>query len=127
MLAFAQASQPGLTTLGPQWNAALSTHHRVAWLARESSKPGREPIEQRLFAKLDAVRAFAQVNPLDRDVVTAPQAEVREAADETSRLVFRAEKDVALELIEVGSGGWAKVRHRDGLAGYVQISRVWGL
>ena len=60
-------------------------------------------------------------------VVTAPQAEVREAADETSRLVFRAEKDVALELIEVGSGGWAKVRHRDGLAGYVQISRVWGL
>jgi SH3-like domain-containing protein len=60
-------------------------------------------------------------------LVTAPQAEVREAADESSRLIFRAEKDVALELVEAGSTGWAKVRHRDGLAGYVQISKVWGL
>ena len=41
MLAFPQAMQPGLSTLGPQWNAARSTHHRIAWLARESSKPGR--------------------------------------------------------------------------------------
>jgi renalase len=46
MAAFPNAVQPGLTTLGPQWNAARSTHHRVAWLARESSKPGRDPIER---------------------------------------------------------------------------------
>lgn len=46
MLAFPQAAQPGLTTLGPQWNAARSTHHRIAWLARESSKPGRSLIER---------------------------------------------------------------------------------
>ena len=46
MLAFAQASQPGLTTLGPQWNAARSTHHRLAWLARESSKPRRGLVER---------------------------------------------------------------------------------
>lgn len=46
MIAFPQASQPTLTQLGPQWNAARSTHHRVAWLARESSKPGRERIER---------------------------------------------------------------------------------
>jgi renalase len=46
MLAFPQAVQPGLTTLGPQWNAARSTHHRIAWLARESSKPGRGVIER---------------------------------------------------------------------------------
>lgn len=46
MLAFAQAVRPGLTTLGPQWNAARSTHHRIAWLARESSKPGRTQIER---------------------------------------------------------------------------------
>jgi len=46
MLAFPQASQPGLTTLGPQWNAARSTHHRIAWLTRESSKPGRGTIER---------------------------------------------------------------------------------
>ena len=46
MLAFPQAMQPGLSTLGPQWNAARSTHHRIAWLARESSKPMRTPIER---------------------------------------------------------------------------------
>ena len=46
MLAFPQAMQPDMWTLGPQWNAARSTHHRVAWLARESSKPGRGKIER---------------------------------------------------------------------------------
>jgi predicted NAD/FAD-dependent oxidoreductase len=46
MLAYPNASQPGLQTLGPQWNAAHSTHHRVSWLARESSKPGRASIER---------------------------------------------------------------------------------
>jgi len=46
MLAFPQAVQPGLTTLGPQWNAARSTHHRLAWLTRESSKPGRGTVER---------------------------------------------------------------------------------
>lgn len=46
MLAFPQAVQQSLNHLGPQWNAALSTHHRIAWLARESSKPGRVAIER---------------------------------------------------------------------------------
>jgi predicted NAD/FAD-dependent oxidoreductase len=46
MLAFPQAMQPNLSTLGPQWNAARSTHHRIAWLARESSKPGRGSVER---------------------------------------------------------------------------------
>ena len=46
MLAFPQVPQPSLPHIGPQWNAARSTHHRIAWLARESSKPGREPLER---------------------------------------------------------------------------------
>jgi renalase len=46
MVAFPQAMQAGLAHLGPQWNAARSTHHRIAWLARESSKPGRGHIER---------------------------------------------------------------------------------
>jgi renalase len=46
MLAFPQALQPTLAHLGPQWNAALSTHHRIAWLARESSKPRRSAVER---------------------------------------------------------------------------------
>ena len=46
LLAFPNAMQPTFGTLGPQWNAALSTHHRISWLARESSKPGRGPVER---------------------------------------------------------------------------------
>ncbi|MFC5523986.1 NAD(P)/FAD-dependent oxidoreductase [Polaromonas jejuensis] len=46
MLAFPQALQPNLSLLGPHWNASRSTHHRIAWLARESSKPGRGPLER---------------------------------------------------------------------------------
>jgi predicted NAD/FAD-dependent oxidoreductase len=46
MLAFPQAMQPGLQALGPEWNAARSTHHRIAWLARESSKPARGKVER---------------------------------------------------------------------------------
>jgi renalase len=50
MLAFPNAlplkpNEP-LRPLGPQWNAARSTHHRIAWLARESSKPARLGIER---------------------------------------------------------------------------------
>lgn len=68
-----------------------------------------------------------QVSPKRTVLVSASEAEVRETADESAKLVFRAEKDVVLQLVETGSNGWAKVRHRDGLTGYVQFSRVWGL
>lgn len=44
MVAFPHAQTAG--RLGPQWNAATSSHHRIAWLSRESSKPGREPVER---------------------------------------------------------------------------------
>lgn len=46
MVAYPNAMQPGLPHIGPQWNAARSTHHRISWLARENSKPGRERIER---------------------------------------------------------------------------------
>ena len=46
MVAFANAVQPTMSHLGPQWNAARSTHHRISWLARESSKPGRGSVER---------------------------------------------------------------------------------
>ncbi len=69
MLAFPQAVQPGLTTLGPQWNAARSNHHRIAWLARESSKPGRGAIER---WTVQASAAWSQEHLQDDDArVTA--------------------------------------------------------
>ncbi len=50
MLAFPHAlplsANEPVRVLGPQWNAARSTHHRISWLARESSKPARAGIER---------------------------------------------------------------------------------
>ncbi|MDR1350480.1 MAG: SH3 domain-containing protein [Zoogloeaceae bacterium] len=60
-------------------------------------------------------------------VVTADQAEVRQAANEEAALVFQAVKWVALELQEGAPAGWAKVRHKDGVSGFVRIMQVWGL
>lgn len=61
-------------------------------------------------------------------------ADVRERADESAPLVFRAEQNVLLELAESAASpsataypGWVKVRHRDGTGGYVRISQVFGL
>lgn len=45
-LSYPMAAQAGLSTLGPQWNAARTTHARAAWVARESSKPGRMQSER---------------------------------------------------------------------------------
>lgn len=91
LLAFPQASQPGMGSFGPHWNAARSTHHRVSWLTRESSKPGRTAVERwtvqasaawsreherddpaRANAKL--LRAFAEITGIH---ATPAHAEVR--------------------------------------------------
>ena len=45
-LSYPMAAQAGLSTLGPQWNASRSTHERISWVARESSKPGRAQTER---------------------------------------------------------------------------------
>jgi len=67
-------------------------------------------------------------------VVRAPGADVRAAPDDKAPLVFRADRDVLLELAEPAASaaatatpGWVKVRHRDGQTGYVRLSQVFGL
>lgn len=45
-LSYPMATEAGLSTLGPQWNAARTTHERAVWVARESSKPGRSQSER---------------------------------------------------------------------------------
>ena len=52
-------------------------------------------------------------------------AQVREAANDSAPVVFQAQQNVLLELLEV-AGGWLRVRHRDGQAGYVRVNQVWG-
>ena len=59
-------------------------------------------------------------------LVTATRADVRQSADLKAPLVFQAERDVALELVEYGAVGWLKVRHRDGQVGFILASQVWG-
>lgn len=59
-------------------------------------------------------------------VVVELQAEVYQAADINSTLVFQAQKDVILEWLEPSINGWIKVRHRDGQTGYIKITQVWG-
>ena len=58
-------------------------------------------------------------------LVKAPLAQVRASADDKAPVVFQAQQDVVLELIEV-AGGWLRVRHRDGQAGYVRTAQAWG-
>jgi SH3-like domain-containing protein len=60
-------------------------------------------------------------------VVRMPLAQVREAADDNAPVAFQAQQNVLLELLEVASGGWLRVRHRDGQSGYVRVAQVWGV
>jgi SH3-like domain-containing protein len=59
-------------------------------------------------------------------IVRVPNVKVRAAEDDASAVVFTADKGVLLELGEPGANGWIKVRHRDGLNGFVRGSDIWG-
>jgi SH3-like domain-containing protein len=58
-------------------------------------------------------------------LVKAPLAQVHEAANDNSPVVFQAQENVLLDLVEV-AGGWLRVRHRDGQAGFIRVTQVWG-
>ena len=60
-------------------------------------------------------------------VVTAPRAEIRQADKPEAATLAELDKWVAVEFVEPASGGWAKVRHRDGATGYIRSTQVWGL
>ncbi len=59
-------------------------------------------------------------------VVTAAAAEVRTKPEEGAPVVFQAQQGVVLELLESGTSGWVRVRHRDGQSGYARASQLWG-
>jgi len=59
-------------------------------------------------------------------MVKVSSADARQAANEGSPVVFTAEKSVFLELVD-SAAGWAKVRHHDGVTGYIKVSQLWGL
>lgn len=60
-------------------------------------------------------------------MVIAANAEMRSGADVASSLLATLEKDVVLEVADAKLvNGWLKVKHRDGITGFILISSVWG-
>jgi SH3-like domain-containing protein len=60
-------------------------------------------------------------------IVRVAGAKVRAAAEDGATIVMTADKNVLLELVDPETGPWLRVRHRDGLSGYVKASDVWGI
>jgi SH3-like domain-containing protein len=87
----------------------------AAWVKVRDAKGDLAWIEQRQLAEQRTVQ------------VRAERAQVRANAEDSSALLYEAEPDVVLELVEPAPAGWAKVRHRDGQQGFVKASQVWGL
>lgn len=60
-------------------------------------------------------------------IVTAADAEIRSGAEAASGQLAKVEKDVVLEIVDARlTNGWLKVKHRDGISGFILNSSVWG-
>jgi len=63
-----------------------------------------------------------------RTVVVTDNTDIKEAGNAASKLLATVEKDVVLDLVSANiANGWVKVKHRDGIVGYIQSSAIWGL
>lgn len=60
-------------------------------------------------------------------MIKVPVAQIRQRPDEAAPIAFQAQQNVVLDLVEVASGGWVQVRHRDGGTGYVKAQSLWGV
>jgi SH3-like domain-containing protein len=58
-------------------------------------------------------------------MIKVPLAQIHQAADSGSPVVFQAQQNVVLELEDV-KGEWLRVRHRDGQVGFIKAADVWG-
>jgi SH3-like domain-containing protein len=59
-------------------------------------------------------------------IVKVASAKLRAAPDDAAAVLMTADKNVLLELVDPESGPWVRVRHRDGISGYVRATEVWG-
>jgi SH3-like domain-containing protein len=60
-------------------------------------------------------------------IVRATAAKVRSAPEDNAPVVMTADKNVLLELVDPEAGPWVRVRHRDGISGYIKAGEVWGI
>lgn len=68
----------------------------------------------------------ASLLPRRTVAIAVPVAVIRASPADTSQSSASAQKGVVLEFVE-SSGAWVRVRHRDGIQGYVRAAEVWGL
>lgn len=60
-------------------------------------------------------------------IVRVAGAKVRAAPEDNAAVLMTADKNVLLELVDPEAGPWVRVRHRDGISGYIRASEVWGI
>jgi SH3-like domain-containing protein len=62
-----------------------------------------------------------------RTVLVTEHTEIKAAENANSPMLATVEKDVVLEMLSpIIKNGWVKVKHRDGIIGFVQASTLWG-
>ena len=59
-------------------------------------------------------------------MVRGSNAAVQESADDKSAIVFRAQQNLILDVVDSETPGWLRVRHPDGASGYIKTALVWG-
>jgi SH3-like domain-containing protein len=74
------------------------------------------------FAWIEVERLAAKRTVMVSEATT----EARDSPGDSTPVIFRAEKGVVLDFLEV-SGGWAKVRHRSGVVGFIRLRDLWGV
>ena len=60
-------------------------------------------------------------------IVTVERATIRREPQASASPAFEAVRNVVLEIVAPPALGWVRVRHAEGLEGYVRASEVWGL
>jgi SH3-like domain-containing protein len=60
-------------------------------------------------------------------VVRVNGAKVRPTADDSGIPLMTADKGVLLELADPNASTWVKVRHKDGIIGYIKAIEIWGI
>lgn len=67
------------------------------------------------------------LSPKRMVIVRVQGAKVRPTPDDSGIPLMTAERGVLLELADPTSNVWIKVRHRDGIIGFVKASDIWGI
>ncbi len=59
-------------------------------------------------------------------LVTVQLASIHQSPDENSTVLAKIQQQVTLEWLDSMGTGWLKVRHLDGVVGYIKTGDVWG-